>query len=116
MRHEIASLAQRGHKFDLFRVATRTYIVWEFCLEDKIRRVIIGVVSLQRLKSPQQRRYNAEKRCYNAVRCRRDVVEALHEKNNASTTFLQRLYTTMEKYTTLLQRLCTTVGKYATLL
>ena len=60
-----------------------------------------GVVSIQRLKTPQQRRYNAEKRCYNTVRRRRGVVEALHEKNNASTTLLQHFY---NAFTTLLQR------------
>ena len=60
-----------------------------------------GVVSIQRLKTPQQRRYNAEKRCYNTVQRRRGVVEALYEKNNASTTLLQHFY---NAFTSLLKR------------
>ena len=41
----------------------------------QLENIGIEVVSLQRLKTPQQRRYNAEKRYYNAVQRRRGVVE-----------------------------------------
>ena len=66
--------------------------------------IVGGVVSIHRLKTPQQRRYNAENAATtpcDALRRRRGVAEALHEKNNASTTLLQHFYIA---FTTLLQR------------